>query len=354
MNLKVYNMPLPKKIKKYLPLEPSKTLLGRRYELAEKIADHGTYLPKSLLHADLDRGMLDFVKEDLKLVVSGKDVPVVDILITTQNWSQFTETWNFQDLDKNTSPPFITVVRNPEVKFGSNPAVIYNIPNRKQYYYAVVPNWDGQRKGADIYKIPQPVPVDITYSVKIICNRMRELNKFNQVILEKFASRQSYRNIKGHYIPIIMSNISDESTMDIEKRKYYVQSYEFTMLGFLIDEEEFEITPAISRQITLLEVDLRTPKRKKDKVFPENLDTYQILMRFSDQEVVKEKKFNLSGNLEIVNKNNIKLFDVYINENFYGSDISLIQLNNGDNLKIEIIKNNLLSESEIEFNFKIL
>ena len=347
-------MPLPKKIKKYLPLEPSKTLLGRRYELAEKIADHGTYLPKSLLHADLDRGMLDFVKEDLKLVVSGKDVPVVDILITTQNWSQFTETWNFQDLDKNTSPPFITVVRNPEVKFGSNPAVIYNIPNRKQYYYAVVPNWDGQRKGADIYKIPQPVPVDITYSVKIICNRMRELNKFNQVILEKFASRQSYRNIKGHYIPIIMSNISDESTMDIEKRKYYVQSYEFTMLGFLIDEEEFEITPAISRQITLLEVDLRTPKRKKDKVFPENLDTYQILMRFSDQEVVKEKKFNLSGNLEIVNKNNIKLFDVYINENFYGSDISLIQLNNGDNLKIEIIKNNLLSESEIEFNFKIL
>mgnify|MGYP003353741890 CR=1 FL=1 len=29
----------------------------------------GTYLPKSLLHADLDRGFLDFVKEDLKMTI---------------------------------------------------------------------------------------------------------------------------------------------------------------------------------------------------------------------------------------------------------------------------------------------
>ncbi len=57
-------------------------------------------------------------------IVSGKVVPTVDILITTQNWSQFTETWNFVDLDKNVSPPFITTVRNPEVKYGSNPSLL--------------------------------------------------------------------------------------------------------------------------------------------------------------------------------------------------------------------------------------
>ena len=230
-------MPLPKKIKKHIPLTTQKTLLGRREELLEKINKDGTYLPKSLLHADLDRGFLDFVKEDLKTVVSGKLVPTVDIIITTQNWSQFTETWNFENLDKNVSPPFITTIRTPEVKYGTNPSLIYNIPNRKQYYYAQVPTWDGERNGMDIYKIPQPVPVDITYSVKIVCNRMRELNKLNQIVLEKFSSRQSYRNIKGHYIPIIMDSISDESVMDVEKRKYYIQNYTFVMLGFLIDEE---------------------------------------------------------------------------------------------------------------------
>ena len=258
-------MGLPKKIKKHLPLTTSRTLLSRRYELAEKIQQDGTYLPKSLLHADLDKGFLDFVKDELKTVVDGKIIPMIDILVTTQNWTQFTETWNLQNLDKNVEPPFITVVRIPEVKFGSNPALMYNIPNRKQYYYAQVPTWDGNRHGYDVYKIPQPVPVDITYSVKIICNRMREINKFNKIILEKFASRQAYQVIKGHYIPIVMGDISDESVMDVEKRKYYIQSYSFTMLGFLIDEEEFEVSPAISRTLQLNETESKDVRRQKKR-----------------------------------------------------------------------------------------
>ena len=51
-------MPLPKKIKKFIPLTEPKTLMGRREELLDKINRDGTYLPKSLLHADLDRGFL--------------------------------------------------------------------------------------------------------------------------------------------------------------------------------------------------------------------------------------------------------------------------------------------------------
>jgi hypothetical protein len=41
--------------------------------------------PKSVLHADLDQGMLDFVKTELETIVSGQKVPVVDKIITTQN-----------------------------------------------------------------------------------------------------------------------------------------------------------------------------------------------------------------------------------------------------------------------------
>ena len=197
-------MPLPKKIKKYIPLTESKTLLPRRRELRDMIEVDGTFLPKSLLHADLDRGFLDFVRDELKLVVEGKTVPMVDILVTTQNWAQFVNTWDFQNIDSNIEPPFVTVIRTPEVKYGNNPAIVYNIPNRKLYFYAKVPTWDGNKNGFDIYKIPQPVPVDITYTVAIICNRMRELNKFNQVVIEKFSSLQSYQTIKGHYIQIKM------------------------------------------------------------------------------------------------------------------------------------------------------
>ena len=339
-------MGLPSKIKKNIPLTESKTLFARREELLEKINKDGTYLPKSLLHADLDRGFLDFVKNDLKVVVEGKTIPTVDILVTTQNWAQFTETWNFQNIDKNVEPPFITVVRTPEVKYGTNPAVVYNIPNRKQYFYAQVPTWDGQRNGMDIYTIPQPVPVDITYSVKIICNRMRELNKLNQIILEKFASKQAYTVIKGHYIPIVMGGITDESVFDVEKRKYYIQTYEFTMLGFLIDEDEFEVAPAITRVLTSVEFDPNNTKRHK-KITEEN-KSFQTDVLFIVGNDTLSQKINYTVDINVGDVINIESFDVFINDDYYGSDLTLIQINTNDILKIDVVKKDNNKESTIQ------
>ena len=339
-------MGLPSKIKKNLPLTESKTLLPRRQELLDKINKDGTYLPKSLLHADLDRGFLDFVKDELKVVVEGKTIPTVDIIVTTQNWAQFTETWNFQNIDKNTEPPFITTIRTPEVKFGTNPSVIYNIPNRRQYFYAQVPTWDGQRNGMDVYTIPQPVPVDITYSVKIICNRMRELNKLNQIILEKFASRQAYAVIKGHYIPIVMGAITDESVMEVEKRKYYIQSYEFTMLGFLIDEDEFEVSPAITRVLQVVEIDKKTTRRNKSKEV-ETGSGNQALFLVGNTTLTQ--LFNYIVDIKIGSLINIESFDVYINDDYYGSDLELIQINSGDVLRIDVVKKDVTKEGTIQF-----
>jgi hypothetical protein len=340
-------MGLPKKIKKYLPLTESKTLLPRRHEIADMISKDGTYLPKSLLHADLDRGFLDFVKEQLETVVEGKKIPTVDILITTQNWSQFVETWDFQNIDKNVEPPFITIIRTPEVKYGSNPALMYNIPNRRQYYYAKVPTWDGQRHGMDIYKIPQPVPVDIKYTVAIVCNRMRELNKFNQVVLEKFASRQAYQVIKGHYIPIINDGIADESVMDLEKRKVYIQKYEFTLLGFLIDEEEFQVSPAITRAFTMFETDTQIKKKRQRRPEP-NIPT-SITYSFSTTENEKEQSFSYVTNLNWSNSENVDTYDVFINGDYYGNTISEIQINNGDTVKFVIIKKDNTKDAILEF-----
>ena len=340
-------MPLPK-IKKNIPLTQSKTLLPRRQELVDKINRDGTYLPKSILHADLDGGFLNFVKTDLKTVVDGKVIPMVDILVTTQNWSQFTETWNIQNIDKNVEPPFITVVRIPEVKFGTNPATLYNIPNRKQYFYAQVPTWDGQRHGADIYKIPQPVPVDITYNVKIVCNRMRELNSFNKNVIEMFASKQAYTVIKGHYIPIVMGNISDESVLDLEKRKYYVQSYEFILLGFLIDEDEFEVSPAISRVLQVVEFETQTRKKQPKKLSNPASTTLDVLFVIGNNIITQI--FDYTVDLNLGETDNVESFEVYINNDYYGSDIKQIQLNTNDTLKLIIVKNNYTKESIIKFN----
>jgi len=341
-------MGFPKKIKKNIPLNYPKTLFPRREELVDKINQDGTFLPKSILHADLDRGFLDFVKNDLGIVVEGATVPTVDIIITTQNWAQFTETWNFVDLDFNVKPPFVTTVRTPEVKFGTNPALLYNIPNRRQYFYATVPTWDGKKLGADVYKIPQPIPVDITYQVKIVCNRMRELNRFNQVVLGKFASRQAYTVIKGHYIPIIWNNISDESVMDLDKRKYYVQSYEFIMLGFLIDEEEFTVSPAVNRFIQVFETDgkiiTKKTKGRNEPIVQEKID---IDFPSGITEVVRT--FSQTTSLSLLDTSNVLSFDIFINNDFFGSDLTTIQISTNDVVKFVVTKTNNSLQSKISF-----
>ena len=345
-------MPLPKKIKKNIPLTEPKFGLARREELLEKINKDGTYLPKSILHADLDGGFLDFVKNDLRLVVEGKVVPNIDILITTQNWAQFTQTWDFQNIDKNVEPPFIGVIRNPEVKYGTNPSTQYTIPNRRLFFYAQVPTWDGNRVGMDVYKIPQPVPVDITFQVKIVCNRMRELNSFNKIIIEKFSSRQAYTVIKGHYIPIVMGNITDESVMDTEKRKYYIQSYEFTMLGFLIDEDEFEVSPAVSRVLQVFETETRSVGRGRKPILPNDVVQETAIFRVGVTTI--SEKYDYTTNISVANTSNVDDYDVYINNDFFGTNVDNIQINTGDVLRFEIIKNDSTMESSISLSNQVL
>lgn len=337
-------MAFPKKIKKDLKLTPEKILLDRREELLEYIQEDGTYLPKSVLHADLDRGMLDFVRDDLEMVADGKKVNPIDIITTTQNWSQFTETWNFQDLDKNIKPPFIATVRQPEVKYGTNPSLQYTIPNRKQFYYAKVPTWDGQRKGMDIYKIPQPIPVDITYNVKIFCTKMRHLNEFNKLVLQKFTSRQAYTFVKGHYVPIILNNVSDESVLDIEKRKYYIQNYEFLMMGFLIDENEFEVLPAITRALTLFEVETGTKSRRAKKE-PPNPENFELDILFRSGVDSLSERYPYTIDLTFMKSKNIRQYSIYINGDFIGDDLKTVNINTNDVIKIDVVKSNQSSDA---------
>ena len=342
-------MPLPKKVIPTLPLVPHKTLSARREQLLEYINEDGTYLPKSVLHADLDRGMLDFVKTDLEVITSGKIVPMLDIIVTTQNWTQYVETALFVDLDHNPSPPFITVVRSPEVKFGTNPALKYTIPDRKQFYYASVPTWNGNVQGMDIYTIPQPVPVDINYSVKIICNRMRELNQLNKIIMQKFSSRQAYTFIKGQYVPIVMNNVSDESQMSLESRKYYVQSYDFTMLGYLIDEEEFEVKPAIARVTQLMELTGTGNNKKRDK-YPKNPNEFLENYLFIVGNNTLSDMVDYTANLSFGFWSNVESYDVYINGDYYGTDVQNIQITTNDILRIDIVKTDNNLESTIQFD----
>jgi hypothetical protein len=231
-----------------------KQVIERRQELLDRITKSDSYLPDSILHEDLDGGMLDFVKTNFKVVSDGNTIPIIPRILTIQRWGEFSNNWEFSDDDGNMKLPFVSIVRRPEVQPGTNPVVQRTIPDRSTFYYASVPTWNGNQLGADVYKMPQPVAIDITYEINIVCTKIRDLNKFNKIVLQKFSSRQAYTTVKGHYVPIILDSIEDNTPMElIDGRRFYLQNYKFTMLGFLIDSEEFEVKPAISRMILLNE-----------------------------------------------------------------------------------------------------
>lgn len=240
-------MAIPKR-KTDIQIYKGKQLTERRQELLDKITKSDSYLPDSVLHDDLDSGMLEFIKKNFVVVSDGSQIPVIPKILTIQRWAQIMNTWEFSDDDGNLKVPFVGVIRRPDVQPGTNPSVIRTIPDRLQFHYASVATWNGTQMGADVYKIPQPVAVDITFEVTIVCTKLRELNRFNKIVLQKFASRQAYTIVKGHYIPIIMDKVEDNSPVDqIDGRRFYMQTYQFTMLGFLIDQDEFEVKPAVSR-----------------------------------------------------------------------------------------------------------
>jgi len=229
-------------------------ILERRQELLDRITKSDSYLPDSVLHDDLDGGMLEFVKKNFKIITDGETIPVIPKIMTIQRWGEFTNNWQFTDDDGNIKLPFIALIRKPDAQPGTNPSVQRTIPDRTTFYYASVPTWNGTQMGADIYKMPQPVAIDISYEVTIVCTKFRDLNKFNKIVLQKFSSRQSYTTVKGHYIPIVLDGIDDSTPMEsLDSRRFYIQNYKFTMLGILIDSDEFEVKPALSRMFLMNE-----------------------------------------------------------------------------------------------------
>ena len=246
-------MALPKKIKKNINVKVVEPDSGPESYIQGYLDKNPGNLPRGIDFTDLDDGFVGWANTTLEVIVEGEKVPFS--FLTAQRWSEFTRTWQSSDKYKNIKIPFISIVRKPDAQPGTNPAD-FNIPLKDyQIPVSIIPTWDGNKKGANIFSIPQPVGVDLTYTLRFFTYRMSELNLLNQKVLTSFASAQSYVNIKGHYFPIMLESIGDESTIDdIEGKRYYVQTYELRMMAYLLDSDRFEIKPALERAIMSYEV----------------------------------------------------------------------------------------------------
>ena len=340
-------MALPKKIKKNINVKVVEPDSGPEAYIQGYLDKNPGNLPRGVDFTDLDDGFVGWANTTLEVVVEGEKVPFS--FLTAQRWSEFTRTWQSSDKYKNIKIPFISIVRKPDAQPGTNPAD-FNIPLKDyQIPISVIPTWDGNKKGANIFSIPQPVGVDLTYTLRFFTYRMSELNLLNQKVLTSFASAQSYVNIKGHYFPIMLESIGDESTIDdIEGKRYYVQTYELRMMAYLLDEDRFEIKPALERAIMSYEVVDKKARVITNFIKDESLNdkTIACIIQFmpGSPTTVTFKADGITQFVSVELSSNVSSTAFYVN----GSPVSLpFSVTENDSISLNIVRTVSTQFSEI-------
>lgn len=328
-------MGLPKGFIKNLRITPQNEGVAKRQEILDDINNNGDFLPAGVGIMDMDIAFEKFVKEELELIIEGERVPV--ILLSIQRWAEFTKTWSFTDKFNDLKLPFISIVRQPDVQVGTNQVGLWNIPGHRTYTYIKAPIYEGKRKGVDLYQIPQPTAVNINYEIRLFCDMLQDLNKFAEIIHTKWNARQAYLNVKGHPMPLLLENNTDESPIeDFENRRFYVNLSEITLEGYLLNEDEFKIIPTIDRGVITTEISL---KRLRPKFNINSLNgsfNYDFIFSCTDDTSINFTITNEISINSIVNLNNVTNPLFTIN----GNPTTLpFNVNTGDNINITITRN---------------
>jgi len=104
-----------------------------------------------------------------------------------------------------------------------------------------------------------------------------------------------------------------------------------------MDEEEFQISPAITRALTMFEVETKKGSRKASQ-YPSRPDNFDLDILFSESQTEKSEIFRYTVDLLVNTTDNVSSYDVYINGDYVGEDISTIQITDGDLIRIVITK----------------
>ena len=225
---------------------------NRSSELMTESDEHSNYFPKKIDIMSLDQAFFELIKEgDLKLIIDGQIVPV--IIMTSERWAEFSQTWRYINEDKNMIAPFITILRE-SVTDGTYLDVKYSVPNRKTFQYTKIQTFKDGKLGYDIYKIPQPVPVDIMYRITFFSNYMSDTNSFFEKYLTTFTNRQLYIRVNGHFMPVLKEDEGEDDIVeDIDNQRLFVKNYGLKLTGYLQNDEEFEKIEAVNRIFTSTE-----------------------------------------------------------------------------------------------------
>ena len=214
----------------------------RRKNIAREILNDSTPLPKTLLYKDIDEEFKRWVEEDLQISFEGERLPTI-ALFSNQRFSEYMQSWMNVDDKKNLILNFKTITRENNPKSGTIVGDSKNIPGEHSIVMKTVEAYDkNNRKYYIDYRLKQPMAIDIIYTISLVTNKYELLNEFNLLLNDKFKSINCYIRPNGHFIPMKLNDISDESEYSIDNRQFYSQSFNITVMGYIIKEDDYIVS----------------------------------------------------------------------------------------------------------------
>jgi hypothetical protein len=197
----------------------------------------------------------------------------------------------------------------------------------------------------------QPYAVDLTYNINFITVTFENLNKFNQKINKLFAARQFYIAPNGHYIPLVIDTINDETSYSISERKFYIQSVTVNLLAYIIEKDDLEVKKypkktnisfgnVIKRNNSCVEIEeIDNPMKNKTLNVKITLQAYRNKIEFD---------FDTNMQVEKVVMTNARCVRVVINDTLYYTEKGF-KIKNGDNIKLQIRPIDYDKDSVVQF-----
>lgn len=286
----------------------------RRLEFYKEPLENNAYLPLGVTVNDIDIAFIDYIKNDVRIVLNNEIVPVHDF--SRQRLSESLVAWMDRDDDKTFTLPFISITKDSLTSKGTN-FKTYNIP--KEIFWGVhkVEKIENNVKKYDYYSIPQPVNVDINYTISVYTAFLDDVTVVNEYFLNSFAASPVYLNIKGYYMGMYLE-IEQSDKKELTKRRYYHHNYKITIKGYISNPENYVKLTSINK----IDMDIVPKKRNEQNVtITRNADCKKYSFFFKRNElnpinyIVKEPlNFGCSNYNDIFSYFNLYINGVEVND----------------------------------------
>lgn len=323
-----------------LKLQDKKEGIPRINEIMEMSIKGSNLLPKPITYKDIDTEVTNFVSNEFSILFGSKEIET--FFFAQQRMSEFTKTWEMVDDNHNVLPNFKIVTRENNPKPGTLMGDFYNIPGEPFFNIGTFEKWDGNKNITVTCKMKQPYCVDIIYNIKFVTNRLNLLNELNNTVVNKFKAKQAYIIVNGHYMPISLEDIGDESDYDLDERKIFVQNFQLKVSGYIINEDDIIYEENIVRCI----LDVETCGRNPKVISPMTNNNIIIEFPIKGKSIISfkaDRDFNVTS----VSSINIDSYKIQLNGVLVGNEF---QIKKYDRININILKTNRKEISKIIIN----